>query len=427
MKIIKKLIIFLLVLMLLGGAAFGGWHFWNQYQNRHVFTVYQEGNYISQAVLDAFTEETGIEVKLITGDRTPQAFETTLFGDTSTQTAEEQVQEALMADASTDPADEAAEVEVDPYEGMSLAEILQSTHDATIQRAEEKAAKKGQEVNYDELEYDPAEYDVVLTDGIMLGELVERDLLMDLNTAEMTNRGIINEEYRSLPYDPDGSHTVTTMSAYLGLLVNVDLAQVQLTRWDALWDESYNGQVVMPSLPQDSAAVAMLALGLPTDEITEENLNAAFDKLAEQKTLVSEYHNRDAFLLMENNLGALYPCYSGDALEMISENPSLIFMVPMGGTYRTTLGYGIAAESSFPEEAVQFLDYMCSADSLAKNAVYARYACTSDEAIALMDEGWSTNPILYPDHTVTDGSPILTTLPQELRNLCADRWEKLTE
>lgn len=430
MKSKKKIVIAIVLLVLVAALATGGIIAWKRYQenlNRHVFTVYQEGNYLSQAVIDQFTEETGIEVCLVTGDRTPQAFETTLFGDSSTQTAEEQVQEALMGDISTDPADAIVESEPSPYAGKSLVEIFQMTHDASIQRAEEKAAKKGEPVLYDEIEYLPAEYDVVLTDGIMLGELVEKKMLLDLDTVSVSNRKNINEEYCALPYDPEGTYTVTTLWGYLGLLVNVDLAQVHLTQWDALWDEIYHGQVVMPSLPQDSAAVAMLAMGLPVDQINEKNLNAAFDKLAEQKTLVSEYHNRNAFILMENNRGALYPCYSGDALEMMSENPALVFMVPMGGTFRTTLGYGIAAETCFPEESAQFLDYMCSLDSLAKNAVYSRHACTSDAAIEKMDDSWKTNPILYPNPTITKNSAILTTLPEDLRALCQERWLTLTE
>lgn len=426
MKSKKKIIIAALILALLAVLASVGIFTWNWYQNRHVFTVYQEGNYISQTVIDRFTEETGVKVKLVTGDRTPQAFETTLFGDSSTQTAEERVQEALMqGDRSTDPADDLPAEEQDPFAGMSLAEILQSTHDASVQRAEEKAAKKGKELVYEEISFDPAEYDVVLTDGVMLGELVERGLLLDLNTVEMENRGNVSGEYSAMPYDPDGAYTITTMWEYLGLLVNVELAQVHLTKWDALWDESFVGQVVMPSLAQDSAAVALLTMGMPVDEMDEDSINAAFDKLAEQKELVSEYHNRNAFLRMENGLSALYPCYSGEALEMMGENPSLIFMVPQGGTFRTTLGYGIAAESKFPEEAVQFVNYMCSGENMAKNAVYSRYASTSEAAIAEMDANWSSNPVLYPDKSITDGTPVLTTLPADLRELCAQRWETL--
>lgn len=392
---------------------------------KHVFTVYQEGNYISQAVIDEFTEETGIKVALITGDRTPQAFENTLFADTSSLTVEQQVKGALMGqeDSSTDPADE----ELDPLAGLDVVETLQYTRDQSIAKAEAKAEKKKVEVDYDAIEYDPAEYDVVLTKGEVLGQLVERDLLCDLSQLEMENRSNVSGEFSAMPYDPDGKYTVTTIWEYMGLLVNVELSQVQLKSWDALWDEAYAGQVIMPSDAVDSAATALLTMGRSVSELDADALNAAFDKLEEQKTLVSTYHSRDAFLLMENQMGALYPCWSGDALEMMSENPSLIFMVPQGGTCRTTLGYGIAADSKFPEEAAAFLDYMCRPESQARNSIFSRHASTSEAAIALMDDNWSKNPVLYPDMSVTDGTPILTTLPKELREIVAERWEKLVQ
>lgn len=379
---------------------------------RHVFTVYQEGNYISETVVESFTKETGIKVKLVTGNRTPQAFEETLFTETENSPREERVQAALMGGQTAQEDSE------------SLTEVLRSTHEASIQRAEEKAAKKGERADYSQIKYDPAEYDVVLTDGATLGQLIEEELLLDLNTEEITNRSI-SEEYRNLPYDPENAYTVTTMWEYLGLLVNTELAGVHPTRWDILWQEEYAGQIIMPSLPQDCAAVALLAKGLPVGEPEEAALNAAFDALEEQKPLVQEYHNRDAFLLMENDMAVLYPCYSGDALEMMGENPALAFVVPQGRTVRTAYGYGIAADSRFPTEAAEFVDYMCREDSLAKNGVYSKYAATSQAARDRMDGYWSENPVLYPNESMTEGSELLTTLPAPLRELCEKRWQSL--
>ncbi|MCD8334861.1 MAG: extracellular solute-binding protein [Clostridiales bacterium] len=388
--------------------------------SKQTLTVYADGDYISQSVIDAFTEETGIEVTYVTGSRTPEAEEETLFEDTSTQTAESAIQEALspVINEEQDPYD-------DPYSGMTLVEILQSTRDASIAAAEEKAAKRG-DASLGEVEYDPAVYDVILTDGATLGELIENDLLLPLDLAQVTNRKNINAEFTGLDYDPDSRYTVTTMWGTLGLLWNTQLVAEQLTTWDDLWDETYAGQILMPDSLRDTLSVALLSLEKYPNATKESTLNAAFDKLEEQQSLVAEYSNRDAYILMQNDRSALYPCFSGDALSMMSENGNLAFLIPSDGTCRITFGYAVAADSQFAEDAMTFINYMCSATNLAKNAVHSKYSLTSDLAKERLDGYWSTNPVAYPDESILEGTQILTTFSAENRELVSQRWAQLT-
>ncbi len=386
---------------------------------KHTFTVYADGDYISQSVINAFTEETGIEVTYVTGSRTPEAEEETLFEDTSTQTAESAIQEALspVSDDERDPYD-------DPYSGMTLVEILQSTRDASIAAAEETAAKNGAAI-IGEIEYEAAVYDVILTDGATLGELIENDLLLPLDLAQVSNRKNINAEYTGLAYDPDSRYTVTTMWGMLGLLWNTQLVEEQLTSWDDLWNEAYAGQIIMPDSLRDTLSVALLSQEKYANATKETTLNAAFDKLEEQQALVAEYSNRDAFILMQNDRAALYPCFSGDALSMMSENGSLAFLIPSDGTCRITFGYAVAADSQYSEEAMEFINYMCSATNLAKNAVHSKYSLTSDLAKEKLDDYWSTNPVAYPDESILEGTQIITTFSAENRELVNQRWAQL--
>lgn len=390
-------------------------------KEKHVFTVYADGNFISQPLIDAFTEETGIEVNYITGTRTPEAFETTLFADTSVQTAESAINEALSgggdSSAETDPYD-------DPYQGMSLVEILQSTRTASEERAREEAEKQG-DTSVGEIEYDPAVYDVILTSGPELGELVEADLLLPLDDSQLNNRKNISESFTGLSYDPEDKYTVTAFWETLGLLWNTRLVSEQQTSWSSLWDENYAGQILMPSNQRDALAVALLASGKNPNAYKEKTLNDALDKLEEQKSLVADYVDRDAFILMENGRAALYPCYSGDALNMMSENADLAFLIPSEGTCRITFGYAVAADSMYSEEAMSFINYMCSRTNLAKNAVYSMYSVTSDAAEDRLDENWRSNPLAYPAESVIKNTKILDTQSLENRELCTQRWKEL--
>jgi spermidine/putrescine-binding protein len=216
------------------------------------------------------------------------------------------------------------------------------------------------------------------------------------------------------------------MWEYVGLLVNTNLVQTQLTSWDVLWDEHYAGAVAMPSRMEDALAVTLLAMGENPASDDPVRLNAALDKLEAQKSLVVSYSGRDAYELLQNDQAALYPCWSGDALAMMRENPALVYLLPPGGTYRTTFGYALPADSIHSDDAYTFINYMCEADSLAKNAVYSKYASTSDGAINKLDESWSDNPVIYPEASVLSSTPVLNPLPLDVADHCMLRWRAIS-
>lgn len=383
--------------------------------NRHVFTVYADGDYISQTLVDQFTEETGIKVHLVTGDRTPEAGTNSLIPEEANESAVLNDKAQTVADAST------------PGElALTLPELLQQPRDEAIAKAQEQAAKQG-EASFDasEVEYPPSEYDVVLTDGATLGTLREQGLIQPLTYSKVTNLKNITTEYRKLSYDPEGKYTVTTMWEYVGLLVNTNLVNEQVTSWNVLWDEKYAGQIVMPGQVRDAMAVALLAMGENPASAEPQRLNAALDKLDAQKNLVVSYSGRDAYLLLQNDKAALYPCWSGDALSMMRENPALVYLLPPGGTYRTAFGYAVPTDSSFTEEAHAFINFMCKTESLARNAVYSKYASTSEAAIDKLDESWSDNPVIYPAASVLASTPLLNPLPMDVADHCTLRWRAI--
>lgn len=420
---------------------------------KHKFTVYADGDYISPTLIEAFTRETGIKVNYVIGDKTPEVFEETLFEDSSTQTVESAITNALSDGAGEatahDPADgltngSADSSTAETTEGELFTELA-VPHEQALQKAQEKAEAKG-DTSFDEatVKYPAAAYDVILTDGNELGELAEQGLLLPLDKEQVTALSTIDDEYKGLSYDPENKYTVTTMWQYMGLLVNTNLVDQQIKTWDALWDEQWKGKILMPDDMEKCVALSLLASGESVMTTDEETIRKAFDRLEEQKPLVGAYTNRDAYILMENDRAALYPCTSSTAVQMISENPNLIFIVPQvssgsyqqntdmeyihkGITFRTSLGYAVAADSIYSDEAQQFINYMCTVENQAKNAVYAKYASTSEKTLKKLDDSWSTNPILYPNETILEDTELLTHRTGDIWTECQTRWKALTK
>jgi spermidine/putrescine transport system substrate-binding protein len=212
----------------------------------------------------------------------------------------------------------------------------------------------------------------------------------------------------------------------MGLLWNTELIQDQQTSWKTLWHKDYAGQILMPDNQRDCLALALNAKGFDINSNDPAELDAAFQALEKQQPLVAAYTGGEAYILMEKNLAAVMPCYSGDALSISQWNPALAFMLPAGGTFRTSFGYAISADTRKAEKAQQFVDYMCSVTNLAKNAVYSKYSVPSEQAAARLDSTWRNNPLSYPPESIVDSSALLSAQTPETRAYCAVRWAKLT-
>ena len=360
-------------------------------------TVYAEGNFIRQDLIDAFTEETGIEVNYIIGSRSPA----------ETKASET---DASSADTST------SEVLVLPEE--SPIDILSEI------RAW-KEADSAARADSSESEGEVCEYDVVLTDQDVVFQLRDEDCLMEIDPNNLSNYKLINKKYRKL----DGSKTygVPVLWGTAGIVWDTELVDAQVSSWNILWDETYKGRIVMPATARECAAVALKLQGEDVNTTDQATLKKAYKRLEKQKPLVAGYTNRVDYTMMTNHSAALAVADSGAAIDMMSQNSNLAFALPDEGSWRVCYSYCIPSGSEWPEEAQKFINYMCSASNLAKNAVYSKYSTTSGPALKKMNQGWQSNPLAYPDTSIRKRAPFLLGLDGDAEQLHSQLFQALTQ
>lgn len=360
-------------------------------------TVYAEGNFIRQDLIDAFTEETGIEVNYIIGPRSPA----------ETQASKEA---APSADTSS------SEVVVLPEESSIdiLSEIRAWKEADSAARAESS-----------ESEGEICDYDVLLTDQDVVIQLRDEDCLLEINPDNLSNYELIAKKYRKL----DGSKTygVPVLWGTAGIVWDTELVDAQVSSWDILWSETYKGKIVMPATARECAAVALKRQEADVNTTDQKTLTKAYKLLEAQKPLVAGYTNRVAYTMMTNHSAALAVADSGAAIDMMSKNANLAFVLPDEGSWRVCYSYCIPSGSEWPEEAQKFINYMCSASNLAKNAVYSKYSTTSGAALKKMNQSWHNNPLAYPDESIRKRAPFLLGLDRDTEQLHNKLFQELTQ
>ncbi|MCD8368032.1 MAG: spermidine/putrescine ABC transporter substrate-binding protein [Clostridiales bacterium] len=382
--------------------------------------VYCEGDLIRSSLMDEFSKETGILVEYTTGNSTLEN------GMNLTEEDEDPADSAASSGASPELTEEelAALEEEAAWEALDLYDRLQQRY-IDYEDALDQAEAEGEDTESVTME-EPV-YDVVFTSGDMIERLIEGGLVQALDYSQLSNADAINEDYQNCDYDPGGVYSVTTLWQMMGLLWNSDYIDTQVTSWNTLWMEDYAGQILMSSNLRDAMAVALTSLGYSVNTEDGEALAAAWDLLNQQSALVQDYTAAEGFSKMADGTAWLTPAYSGDALNMMSDNAALSFAVPTEGTWRISYGYCVVEGTSYSEEALEFINYMCHVENLAKNAIYCKYSVTSDEALEKMDSSWRNNPLAYPDESVIEGTELLSFNGSDVWTDYVAQWAELLE
>ena len=354
-------------------------------------TVYAEGDFIKQDLIDAFTADTGIKVEYLVGTRTP---------------AETQDQDGASSSSSVIMA-----AEENPIDILSDLRDWKKENQAALAESSESEGV-------------PCTYDVILTDLDTVAQLRSEDCLQRLDTSVISNADRINEEFMAL--NGDTIYSIPVLWGTAGIVWNTELVPEQVSSWKSLWDKDYTKKILMPATARDCAAVALTVRGKEVNSTKERIIQAAYSSLRKQAPLVAGYSDGAAYTMMTGNSAALAAAYSGAAIDMMSDNPNLAFVLPDEGTWRICYAYGISAGSEWTEEAEKFVNYMCSASNMAKNAVYCKYSTTSDQALEKMDKAWHNNPLAYPDKSILKNAPLLTGLDGDTERLHSQLFRELT-
>jgi putative spermidine/putrescine transport system substrate-binding protein len=141
---------------------------------------------------------------------------------------------------------------------------------------------------------------------------------------------------------------------------------------------------------------ALLADGVKPDEVystlsTEAGIKQAFSKLDEIKPYIVWWKNgRDPVNLLNNNEVAMSSIWATTGVEGSKETQSH-FSVEWDGRVIELDLFGIVKGSRHPEEAIEFIKYASSAESLAEQAKYLANGPTRNSSLSLIPETVRSN------------------------------------
>ena len=282
-----------------------------------------------------------------------------------------------------------------------------------------------------------ADFDVIVPSDYMIGRLIEEDMLAELDYSAIPNYDLIDEQYKSLSFDPENKYTVPYTWGTVGIIYNTAMVDEPITSWSAMFDEKYAGQVLMINNSRDALMAALCYLGYDINTTDESQLEEAFQLIydAKNKGVYQAFVMDEIFGKMEGGNAAIAMYYAGDYLTMLENNEDLAFVVPDEGSNWFVDAMCVLKSSQHRAEAMEWINFIASTESNLANMDYIWYASPNAEALAEYPAYYEEEyeepldeeiyHIMAAPPEVLDRCELYINLPQETLKFYNDLWTRL--
>ena len=257
-----------------------------------------------------------------------------------------------------------------------------------------------------QVEANPGAFDVCFPSEYIVERMLNKDLLAEINYDNVPNMQYTLDNLRNPSYDPENAHSVPYMWGTVGILYNTTKVDDVVDSWEILWNEKYQNNVFMLDSIRDSMGVTLKYLGYSMNTRDIVALEAAKEKLIEQKRLgtVKAYQVDETKDKMVAGEAALAVMWSGDAQYSIDLNDDLAYVIPKEGSMLWIDSWVIPKNARHKENAEAFINYMCRPEIAKMNFDYITYSIPNSAGQALIEEKeFRESKIAFPDlDTLTD-------------------------
>jgi spermidine/putrescine transport system substrate-binding protein len=213
------------------------------------------------------------------------------------------------------------------------------------------------------------------------------------------------DNLKSVPYDKKREYTVPWQSGAVGIGYNPKKTGRELNSVNDLFDPAFKGRVTMLSEAYDSAGLTLLSMGVNPTEATIDQILSAIEKI-QQAADAGQFRrftgNDYSTDLAKGNIWVAH-AYSGDIVQLQSDNPELKFVYPDEGAMLFTDNMMIPAKAEHPYAAETMMNYVYEPEVAATLAIYVNYLSPVkgvQEVVEKTEPEIANNPLIFPSDEI---------------------------
>jgi spermidine/putrescine transport system substrate-binding protein len=190
-------------------------------------------------------------------------------------------------------------------------------------------------------------------------------------------------------------------SGAIGLGYNIKKTGRELNSVKDLFDPKFKGRVTMLQEPYDSANQVLLGDGVDASKATIDQILGAIEKIdkANKAGQFRRFTGNDYTTDLAKGNVWVSLAYSGDLIQLQSDNPDLRFAYPDEGSMLFTDNMMMPAKVQHPYAAETMMNYVYEPEVAAKIAAYVNYISPVKgvkEVLEKTDPKIASNPLIFP-------------------------------
>ena len=272
---------------------------------------------------------------------------------------------------------------------------------------------------------DSAAYDLAVPSTYYVSKMRQEDLLMPIDRSKIEGFDNLSPELVNLDIDPENAYSVPFLWGTTGLGVDTADVDGEVTAWADLWDERFDGRIVLTNDMREVFHVALRVLGHSGNSTDPEHIEEAYEKLAELMPSVRTFNSdapRMPFLEGETDIGMIW---NGEAVMGRDALPTLEYVYPEEGIIAWLDSFVIPKNAKNPEAAHKFISFVLKPEISALISEDIGYATPNLAARELLDESVASDRASYPTAEDMINAEFQTDIGDEALQVYAKYWEKL--
>ncbi len=256
----------------------------------------------------------------------------------------------------------------------------------------------------------PIGRDIITPTDYLASRLVRLNYVEPIDKKNVPNATNLVDNLKSINYDPERNFSMPWQSGAIGLGYNIKKTGRELKSTKDLFDPKFKGRVTMLQEPYDSANQVLLGDGIDASKATIDQILGAIEKIdkANQDGQFRRFTGNDYTTDLAKGNVWVSLAYSGDLIQLQSDNPDLRFAYPEEGSMLFTDNMMMPAKVEHPYAAETMMNYVYEPEVAAKIAAYVNYISPVKgvkEVLEKTDPKIASNPLIFPPEDVASKLP----------------------
>jgi len=270
-----------------------------------------------------------------------------------------------------------------------------------------------------------AAYDLAVPSTYYVSKMRQEDLLMPIDRSKIEGFGNLDDDLINLDIDPDNQYSIPYLWGTTGIAVDTDAVEGEVTAWADLWDERFQGKVMLTNDMREVFHVGLRVLGYSGNSTDPQEIEEAYEKLAELMPSVRTFNSdapRMPYLEGETDIGMIW---NGEAVMGKESMPSLEYVYPEEGIIAWLDSFVIPKNARNPEAAHQFISFVLQPEISALISEDIGYATPNQAARDLLDESVANDRTSYPTDEDMENAEFQADIGDDALQIYARYWEML--